>query len=172
MPTSVQGRPGPAPRYRCQPLVYYAHETPIGQVFDEIQRTRPAVNIGAVGLGTGSVAAYVRATDRMTFFEIDPLVLRIANDPAHFTYTTECARSRPQFVIGDARLTLQRQAPNQYDILLIDAFSSDSIPAHLLTVESIRMYLQRLRPNGILILHLSNRNLNLALNATHSFFPR
>ena len=159
--TTLHGAQAQDPRYRCQPLVYYAHETPIGQVFDEIQRTRPAVNIGAVGLGTGSVAAYVRATDRMTFFEIDPLVLRIANDPAHFTYTTECARSRPQFVIGDARLTLQRQAPNQYDILLIDAFSSDSIPAHLLTVESIRMYLQRLRPNGILILHLSNRNLNL-----------
>lgn len=159
--TTLHGAQSQDPRFRCQPLVYYAHETPIGQVFDEMQRTHPAVSIGAVGLGTGSVAAYVRATDHLTFFEIDPLVVQVSNNRRNFTYTTECARSRPDFVIGDARLTLQRQAPNQYDILLIDAFSSDSVPAHLLTVEAIRMYLQHLTPNGILILHLSNRNLNL-----------
>jgi hypothetical protein len=159
--TTLHGAQAQNPRFRCQPLVYYAHETPIGQVFDAQQARLGSVNIGAVGLGTGSVAAYVRPTDRLTFFEIDPLVVRISTDPRHFSYTTQCAGSRPNFVIGDARLTLQRQAPNQYHVLLIDAFSSDSVPAHLLTVEAIRMYLSRITPDGIVILHLSNRNLNL-----------
>ncbi len=162
--TTLHGAQAQDPRFRCQPLVYYGLETPIGQVFQELQGRGP-VAVGAVGLGTGSVAAYVRPQDRLTFYEIDPLVVRVAGTPKAqggvFTYTTECAKGPIDYVIGDARLTLNRQPDAQYDILLIDAFSSDAVPAHLLTVEAIRMYLAKLKPNGILILHLSNRNLNL-----------
>jgi len=159
--TTLHGAQAVDPRYRCRPLVYYAPETAIGQVFTSARATKPALRIGAVGLGTGSVAAYVRPTDHLTFFEIDPLVIDIAHTKADFTYTTECAKGPVDFVLGDARLTLAKQPPGSFDILLIDAFSSDAIPAHLMTVEAMQGYLSRLKPNGVLILHLSNRNLEL-----------
>lgn len=159
--TTLHGAQAQDPRYRCTPLVYYAYGTPIGQVFREKQSERPDLNIGAVGLGTGSVAAYVRPGDRLTFFEIDPLVVRVSTDPKNFSYTTECAKGRIDYVIGDARLTVAKQPPGGFDILLIDAFSSDAVPAHLLTVEAVRGYLSKLKPDGVLILHLSNRNLDL-----------
>lgn len=159
--STLHGVQAADPRYRCRPLVYYAPETPIGQVFESAQAMREGVRIGAVGLGTGSVAAYVRPTDHLTFFEIDPLVIRISRTSGDFTYTTRCARGPVDFVVGDARLTLARQAPGTFDVLLLDAFSSDSIPAHLLTVEAMRGYLTLLKKDGVLILHLSNRNLEL-----------
>ncbi|HEY5072250.1 MAG TPA: fused MFS/spermidine synthase [Caulobacteraceae bacterium] len=159
--TTMHGAQALSPAFRCQPLVYYAHETPIGQVFDAEQAEKPAIAIGAVGLGTGSVAAYSRPGDSVTFFEIDPLVVRVSTNPANFSYTTGCAKGRVGYVLGDARLTLSRQPAGRFDILLIDAFSSDSVPAHLLTVEAVRMYLAKLRPDGVAILHLSNQNLDL-----------
>ena len=159
--TTLHGAQAQDPRYRCQPLVYYAPATPIGQVFRAKSAAGSNLRIGAVGLGTGSVAAYVRPGDRLTFFEIDPLVVRISTDPRNFTYTTECAKAPIDYVIGDARLTVARQPAASFDILLIDAFSSDAVPAHLLTVEAVRGYLEKLKPDGILILHLSNRNLDL-----------
>ncbi len=159
--TTLHGAQAQAPAYRCQPLLYYAPRTPIGQVFRAKAAEKPALRIGAVGLGTGSVAAYVRAADRLTFFEIDPLVVKIATDPRNFSFTTECAKGPVDYVIGDARLTVARQPAASFDILLIDAFSSDAVPAHLLTVEAVAGYLTKLKPDGILILHLSNRNLDL-----------
>ncbi len=159
--TTLHGAQAVDPRYHCRPLVYYAPETPIGQVFTRSLSDKPALRIGAVGLGTGSVAAYVRAQDRLTFFEIDPLVIRISRDSGNFDYTTKCAKGPVDFVLGDARLTLEKQPKDEFDILLIDAFSSDSVPAHLLTVEAVRGYLTHLKPDGVLILHLSNRNLEL-----------
>ena len=159
--TTLHGAQSLDPRYACQPLTYYAPSTPIGQVFLKVQDEKPAIRVGAVGLGTGSVAAYVRAPDRLTFFEIDPLVVRVATDPAHFSYTTRCAKGPIDYVIGDARLTLAKQPADLFDVLLIDAFSSDAVPVHLLTVEAVRGYLTHLKPDGVLILHLSNRNLEL-----------
>ncbi|HEY5106202.1 MAG TPA: fused MFS/spermidine synthase [Caulobacteraceae bacterium] len=159
--TTMHGAQALSPAYSCQPLVYYAHETPIGQVFDGIEVRKSAIAIGAIGLGTGSVAAYSRPGDSLDFFEIDPLVVHVSTDPRNFSYTSRCARGPVRFVLGDARLTLSRQPPGRYDILLIDAFSSDSVPAHLLTVEAARMYLSKLKPGGVVILHLSNRNLDL-----------
>jgi SAM-dependent methyltransferase len=159
--TTLHGAEALDPRWRCNPLVYYATTTPIGQVFLAQQREKPALRIGAVGLGTGSVAAYVRAGDRLTFFEIDPLVIRISSDPAHFSYTRVCAKGPVDYVLGDARLTVGRQPAGIFDILLIDAFSSDAVPTHLLTVEAVRGYLTHLKPDGVLVLHLSNRNLDL-----------
>ncbi|MFN3572614.1 MAG: spermidine synthase [Phenylobacterium sp.] len=159
--TTLHGAQATSPDFRCRPLVYYAPETPIGQVFSAMRAENMRLEIGAVGLGTGAVAAYTRPGDRLTFFEIDPLVVKIANDPAYFTYTTECARGEVDYVIGDARQTLTDQPEGRFDLLLIDAFSSDAVPAHLLTLEAVRMYLDRLKPDGVLILHLSNRNLDL-----------
>jgi SAM-dependent methyltransferase len=159
--TTLHGAQAQDPRYRCRPLVYYTPSTPIGQVFTAVQKEKPAIRVGAVGLGTGSVAAYVRPGDHLTFFEIDPLVIRVSTDPNHFSYTTRCAKGPVDYVLGDARLTLAKQPEGQFDVLLIDAFSSDAVPAHLLTVEAVRGYLARLKPDGVLILHLSNRNLDL-----------
>jgi SAM-dependent methyltransferase len=159
--TTMHGAEAATPPWTCNPLVYYAHGTPIGQVFLGQDAVKPALDIGAVGLGTGSVAAYVRATDRLTFFEIDPLVIKVSTDPEHFAYTTRCAKGPVGFVLGDARLTLARQPDSRFDILLIDAFSSDAVPTHLLTVQAVRGYLTKLKPDGVLILHLSNRNLEL-----------
>ena len=159
--STLHGAQALDPRYRCRPLTYYAPETPIGQVFTQVQARKPAIDVGAVGLGAGTVSAYTRAGDRLTFFEIDPLVVRIATDPGHFSYTTKCAAGQINYVVGDARLTVAKQPPGAYDILLIDAFASDSVPAHLLTVEAMKIYLARLKPDGVLVLHLSNRNLEL-----------
>ncbi len=160
--TTLHGAQALDPHWQCQPLVYYTVSTPIGQVFLRQQHERPqGVRIGAVGLGTGSVAAYVRPGDHLTFFEIDPLVVRVASDPENFTYTTSCVQGQVDYVIGDARLTVAQQPQDTFDILLIDAFSSDAVPVHLLTVEAIQGYLSRLKPDGVLILHLSNRHLDL-----------
>lgn len=159
--TTLHGAQATSPEHRCRPIVYYAPETPIGQVFAARRAEKASLTIGAVGLGTGTVAAYVRAEDQMTFFEIDPMMVAIATDPAYFSYTTACAKGPIDYVIGDARLTLQDQPEGRFDLLLLDAFSSDAVPAHLLTVEAVQMYLARLKPDGVLIMHLSNRNLDL-----------
>jgi SAM-dependent methyltransferase len=159
--TTLHGAQSTNPAYACKPLVYYTPSTPIGQVFLRQQDERPnGVRIGAVGLGTGTVSAYVRPVDWLTFFEIDPLVIKIANDPKNFTYT-RCAEGKVDYVIGDARLTLSHQPDNTFDVLLIDAFSSDAVPTHMLTVEAVRTYLRKVKPDGIVILHLSNRHLDL-----------
>jgi SAM-dependent methyltransferase len=159
--TTLHGAQALNPAFRCRPLVYYTPGSPIGQVFRALAAERPGLRIGAVGLGTGSVAAYVRPGDRLTFFEIDPLVVRVATDPRNFSYTSRCAKGAVDYVIGDARLTLAQQPRGAFDILLLDAFSSDAVPAHLLTVEAVRGYLAHLKPDGVLILHLSNRHLDL-----------
>jgi SAM-dependent methyltransferase len=159
--TTLHGAEAVNPIWRCNPLVYYANSTPIGQVFLGEARAKPSLRIGAVGLGTGTVSAYVRRGDHLTFFEIDPLVIRVSTDPRHFAYTTRCAKGPIDYVLGDARLTVARQPRDVFDILLLDAFSSDSVPTHLLTVQAVRGYLTHLKPDGVLILHLSNRNLDL-----------
>jgi hypothetical protein len=147
----------------CRPMAYYSAFTPIGETFRLLQARGRPMTIGTVGLGTGSVATFVRPGDRLTFFEIDPMIVKISGDPATqtFDFTTKCAQGPVDYVIGDARLTLQRQPDNRYDLLLIDAFSSDAVPAHLLTVEAMRIYLSKIKPDGVVILHLSNRNLEL-----------
>jgi predicted O-methyltransferase YrrM len=157
--TTLHGAEAMTGLFRCRPVVYYAPATPIGQVM-AVEQRRPALAIGVVGLGTGSMAAYTRRDDTLRFFEIDPLVARIATDPRRFSYIPVCARGPVGITLGDARLTLARSAA-RFDVLLIDAFSSDSVPTHLLTVEAMRLYLAHLAPGGLLVLHLSNRNLDL-----------
>jgi predicted O-methyltransferase YrrM len=161
--TTLHGAQSSVPAFRCRPLVYYAPDTPIGQVFRSALTKRRPLNIGVVGLGTGAVATYTRPGDSLKFYEIDPDpdVIRVATDPQYFSYTTTCARGHIGYVLGDARLALTKEPAGRFDVLLIDAFTSDSVPAHLLTVEAVRMYLSKLAPDGVLVLHLSNRNLDL-----------
>jgi hypothetical protein len=159
--TTLHGAQAEAPALRCQPLVYYAPTAPIGQVFRAVEARKAAIRIGAIGMGAGTVAVYTRPADAMRFFEIDPLVVRLATDPRQLTYIKGCARGSIDWVLGDARLSLMHEPASAYDVLLVDAFSSDSVPAHLLTVEAMRGYLAHIKPDGVIIMHLSNRNLDL-----------
>jgi spermidine synthase len=116
--------------------------------------------VGSVGVGAGSMSCYARTNENWRFFEIDPLVVKLARDPKLFSYFSRCQPSA-QFVMGDARLTLGHTQPGSFDYLIIDAFSSDSIPVHLLTKEAVELYLSRLSPNGLLAMHISNQHMDL-----------
>ncbi len=161
----AQANNDPRPEIRCHPMLYYAQVTPIGQTVAMIQRRMPAADIGVVGLGSGALAAYKRASDHLTYFEIDPKVLHFAFDPSRFSYTTYCARGGVAVVMGDARLTLAKQPRGRFDVLMVDAFSSDSVPTHLLTTEALKGYLDVVKPGGVVLLHLSNRNLEITTSA-------
>src|SRR5262249_21715049 len=115
---------------------------------------------GLVGLGTGSLACHSRDGERWTFFEIDPEVIRIARDPNKFHFLSACA-PQADIVPGDARLTLAHSSAT-FDMIVLDAFSSDVIPVHLLTREAFAGYLKRLAPHGVIAVHVSNRNMELA----------
>jgi SAM-dependent methyltransferase len=159
--STVHGTQALDPAKRCTPTSYYTPNTPIGQAFGLEQARHAGLTVGVVGLGTGTVAAFVRPTDRLTFYEIDPLVVKLASDPAKFTYVNGCAKAPVGMVLGDARLRLDKAPDARFDLLLIDAFASDSVPTHLMTVEAMRGYLRVLKPGGVVVLHLSNRNLAL-----------
>ena len=145
------------------PLVYYHRDGPVGDAFFSMQRARSSVDVGLVGLGAGAMAAYGRAGERYTFFELDPTVARIAEDPRYFSYLS-AARKRGvdiDVLLGDARLRLEKFPDASFDILVLDAFSSDAVPLHLLSSEALALYLTKLRPGGVLAFHLSNRHLEL-----------
>ena len=141
-----------------EPLTYYHSTSPIAQLIASRPDGR-IKSVAAVGLGTGTLAAYVKPDQHWTFFEIDPEVERIARDARYFTHLVTCG-SRCDVVIGDARLSLQNRM-DTYDVIVLDAFSSDSIPIHLLTREAVEIYLARLNPDGILAVHISNNHLDL-----------
>ena len=159
--TTLHGAQTLRPQTSCQPLTYYAPSTGIGQTVVGLQAERPTLNMSVVGLGAGALAAYVRPGDHLRFYEIDPQVVSAASDPHRFTYTTACSATKVDYVVGDARLTLGTAPAGQLDLLVIDAFSSDAVPTHLLTTEALRLYLSRLKPDGVLVLHLTNRRLDL-----------
>ncbi len=142
-----------------RPSTYYSPETPMGEVFG----AHTALGrVAVVGLGVGSVACYAKPGQHYTFFEIDPIVARLASDPASFTYLSECTPDAA-IVLGDGRLTLVDEPAGAFNLLLIDAFSSDSVPAHLLTREAVALYLSRVsKDDGIVLLHVSNRYMALA----------
>ena len=147
-------------RYQLEPLSYYSRYGGLGEALAAIGRRQAAPHIAVVGLGTGSLACHGTASWHFTFFEIDPSVARVANDPKLFSFLARCP-GRHDIVLGDGRLSLRRAPANRFDAVIIDAFSSDAIPIHLLTREAIRLYQEKLAPNGLIVLHLSNRYLNL-----------
>jgi SAM-dependent methyltransferase len=145
-----------------EPLTYYTSEGPGGQVLRSLPAER-LQRVAMVGLGTGTVAAYARPGTRMTFFEIDPVVRWVAEESGHFSYIS-AARQRGadvRIVLGDARLTLANVDDASLDLLLLDAFSGDAVPVHLLTRQALQLYLRKLKPQGLLLAHISNRYLEL-----------
>ena len=146
---------------RTTPTSYYVRNGPLGDVFDDLALRAPAAAIGVVGLGTGTIAAYERPGDSLTFFEIDPAVAAIATDGRWFTYLADAA-GPVRTVIGDARLSLDAEPAASFDVLVLDAFSSDNVPAHLLTREAMAGYRRVMRPGGIIAFHVSNRSYDLS----------
>ena len=143
------------PRIRNRPLLYFYPSGPIGQVFRDFLGSRPARPVGLVGLGAGSLASYGARGQELSFFEIDPAVARLASDERYFTFLRDSA-ARCRTVIGDARLTLQEEPDHRFGLIVIDAFSGDSIPVHLLTREALRIYLSKLADDGLIALHITN----------------
>jgi hypothetical protein len=157
--TTLHGAESFLPGEENLPLTYYTHEGPFGQIFAAI--TPGSVrHVAVVGLGTGALACYAQPGQDWTFFEIDPLVERIARDPRYFQFLANCG-NHPRIVLGDARLKIASEVDGTYDVLILDAFSSDSIPMHLLTREALALYLRKLAPDGLLLFHISSRTLNL-----------
>jgi hypothetical protein len=142
---------------RDQPVSYYGLDSGIAVAFKALASRGPR-RIGAIGLGAGTIAAYGHTGDEFTFYEINPLVLQIAHQD--FTFLRD-SKAHISFELGDARLSLERQPPQHLDLLAVDAFSSDSIPVHLLTLEACELYFRHLKPDGILAMHISNRHLYL-----------
>lgn len=158
--TTLHGAQFTEQRRWREPLGYYYREGPFGQVFNVSEDVAAPQAIGVVGLGTGALACYRRPGDRWTFFEIDPHVVHLATSAGYFHYMSVCA-PESKIVLGDARLSLRYRSGEPMDKLVIDAFSSDAIPLHLLTREAIELYLSVLKPTGLMIFHVSNRHLDL-----------
>ena len=148
------------PAKRDQPLSYYHREGPFGEVFGERAASPEPLHVGLVGLGAGALVAYARPGDAWTAYEIDPVVDRLARDTRYFTYIAD-APVKLRTVLGDGRLSLAADSSARYDVLVLDAYSSDAIPVHLLTREAIRLYMHRLAKGGVLAFNLSNRHLDL-----------
>ena len=157
--TTNHGSQSTDPSRSFEPRGYYARRGPLGDVMTLAQSSGPR-EIAVIGLGAGEMAAYERPVDHMTYFEIDPAVVRIASDPTLFTYLSQ-APNRPKVVTGDGRVEIAKVPDASYDLLILDAFSGDSIPTHLLTVEALRDDLRVLRPGGLLLVHDSNRYYDL-----------
>lgn len=145
--------------FDTEPLSYYHVHGPVGHIFGTLSEWDTTSPIAAVGLGAGAVASYVEPGRKIVFFEIDPAVERIARNPEYFTYLSE-ARGNLSIVLGDARLSLENDS-EKYSLLILDAFSSDAIPVHLLTEEAMATYLDHTTESGILAFHISNRHLDL-----------
>ena len=145
------------PALRREPLLYFSPDGPFGQAMRALRGPeQKSLDVALIGLGAGAMACYAERGDNWTFFEIDPAVARMARDPKLFTYLSDCAPTAP-VEIGDARLNLISKPAGAYDVVMIDAFSSDSIPAHLITTEALALYRSKLKPGGMIFFHTTNR---------------
>jgi hypothetical protein len=146
------------------PTTYYYPGSPIGQTIAKRREILAAKgekgHYGIVGLGTGSSSCHKQEGETWKFFEIDPTVIRIAKNPKNFTFVTKC-QPDIDIAIGDARLTIGKEPDSSFDLFIIDAFSSDAIPVHMLTKEAVELFLRKLTPEGVVLLHTSNRHLDL-----------
>lgn len=147
-----------SPKYRRSATRYYSNDAGIGRALIS-KYDKPAVKVGILGLGAGAVSVYARKSDHWRMYEINPMVLDIAR--RDFTYLAD-SPAKIDVVLGDGRLAIEREAPQGYDLLAMDAFSSDSVPAHLITSEAFTAYERHLKPDGILAIHVSNRFIDLA----------
>ena len=152
----MHGQQFMAPERRHRPTSYYAERSGVGRLLLALA-DRP-IDVGAVGLGAGTIATYGKPGDRYRFYEIDPHIVDAAY--THFSFLGDSA-ARVDVAVGDGRLLLQDEATRRFDVLVVDAFSGDSIPVHLLTREAVELYRQRLKPGGVIALHVSNNHLDL-----------
>ena len=156
--TILHGTQFNSPQLAVSPTTYYTQTSGIGRVLESLHpRTQP-IRVGIIGLGTGTLAAYGSKGDVYHFYDINPAVIKIAN--RDFTYLKD-SDAKIETSLGDARLTLERDPPQAFDVLAVDAFSSDAIPVHLLTSEALSVYRKHLKPGGIIAFHVTNRYLNL-----------
>ncbi|MDD3019575.1 MAG: hypothetical protein PHX61_01180 [Alphaproteobacteria bacterium] len=144
------------------PLTYYNPKTSIGESFEMVKRFHPSssLEVAGLGLGTGSVSCLLRSQDHIQFFEIDPDIIRIASNPDIFSYLHDCP---PKYDLtqGDARLKIRDFADGSYDLMLVDVFSSDNIPLHLITKQAVELYLSKIKENGIVVFHITSRYFEL-----------
>jgi hypothetical protein len=165
--TTIHGAQFRDPARRREPLIYYTPQGPLGQVFDSLHAIHPdgspKASVAVIGLGAGTMAPYRKPNETWTYYEIDPAVISIAQNPAYFTYLTDAFPDHEnlKIILGDARLRLHDAPDRAYDMLVVDAFSSDAIPAHLLTREAIALYRSKLADDGFMVVHISNRYLDL-----------
>jgi len=158
----LHGEQYPNDKWKLQPTTYYTPSSGFGRAVNLQREVSPKTNntqrIGMIGLGVGTVAAYCREGDICRIYEINAEVERLARK--HFTYLAD-SKGKNSVILGDARLSLEREASNQFNVLAVDAFSGDSIPMHLITQEAVRAFMGQVSANGILAYHVSNRFLNL-----------
>jgi hypothetical protein len=158
----IHGQQNLSPADRTDPTSYYGHDTGIGLALDSLRHTQGA-RVGVVGMGAGTVACYGKSGDTFRFYDINPDVPRLAKK--YFTYLPDLEKrgAKLEIVVSDARLALERElsSPQNFDVLLLDAFSGDSVPAHLLTREAFEIYKQHMKPDGIIAVHCTNSYLRL-----------
>jgi hypothetical protein len=160
---TLHGRQHLDPAHAGEPLAFYHRTGPAGdafKLFDTVAASLPP-RVGVIGLGVGALATYAKPEQAWDFYEIDPAVERIACDPQLFSFMSQCTASPLRVVLGDARLKLRDAPDGHYGMLVLDAFSSDSIPVHLLTREALRLYCAKVANSGLLAFHVSNRRLDL-----------
>ena len=147
---------------RLLPVTYYTGDGPVGQFFSSVRQSeQPLDHIAVLGLGVGSLACYARAGENITFYEIDPAVERIARDQRFFSYLSDCP-SNVAVRVGDGRLAIAAEDDRAFDLIVLDAFSSDAVPVHLLTREAFQLYLRKLRPDGLMLVNITNQYVDLA----------
>ncbi len=164
--TTLHGIQSKLEKYKLTPLSYYYPKGPAGDIFRNLD-TRPSPQrVAALGLGSGTIACYAHKNRHFDFYEIDPDVVAIAQNPELFTFLSDCG-SPYDIVPGDARLQIKKAPNKSYDLIFLDTFSSDNIPVHVITTDAFRIYLDKLKPGGVIAVHISNRFLDLApvLNA-------
>jgi len=148
-------------RRQCEPITYYKT---IDNILKKLNVERRVKDVAVIGLGTGTLAAYTEAGQHWVFYEIDPLVKDIALNKKYFTFLTECVNSKAEVSIriGDGRLLLAKERDQKFDMIILDAFNSDAIPVHLLTKEAMQLYLQKIKPSGLIMVHITNKYLDLS----------
>jgi hypothetical protein len=159
--TTLHGVQSLDPELARTPTGYYGPLTPIGSAMNALNEAGRLENIAILGLGAGAMACHARAGQNWTYYEIDPLVVQVAQDRRFFTFLSDCTPDAP-VIVGDARLELAKQPVGAYDLVLADAFSSDAVPTHLITREAMQLYLDRVDEDGVVLVHVSNRNLAMA----------
>jgi spermidine synthase len=159
--TTLHGMQSLDPRRSGEPTSYFHRMGPVGQVFAAVPEAKATPDVAGIGLGVGTLAAYRAPGQRWTYYEIDPVVERIARNDAYFTYLSACG-DRCTVITGDGRVSLGRAEPHKYGVIIIDAFSSDAVPMHLITKEAMALYLSKLAPGGVIVYNISNMHLSFS----------